>query len=381
MGLLGLIPALLAERTDQVFVIGWGTGLTVSALADLDGLRELRVAEISPAVLEAAPLFDHATRAVQDDPRVKRLRSDAYRALLRSESRFDLIVSQPSSPWSSGVELLYAREFLLQARDRLAPGGVHAQFFHAYETDEESVALILRTFVSVFPAAAVWHLQHNDLLMLGMQSDVALGDLRQLERRAGRPDFRRGLERAAVPGFAALLAHETFPFGVIHAAGLEGPLHTLGHPRLAHAAGLGFFRGRTAALPFTGRGEAARVGEASSLLRRYVASRGGRLAPEERARVVGEACRIGPARCATLLAQWMHEEPAAPQLAELRARMERRFAQAPGFGEGTLRHLERLFAGAPPVAAAGPDGGDPLFVAHYLAAAPFAAPRPGGETP
>jgi hypothetical protein len=210
-----------------------------------------------------------------------------------------------------------------------------------------------------------------------MESAATLADLRRLERRAGRADFRRGLERAGVPGFAALLAHETLPVGVIHAAGLEGPVHTLGHPRLAHAAGLGFFRGRTAALPFTGRGEAARVGEASSLLRRYVASRGGRLAPEERARVVGEACRIGPARCATLLAQWMHEEPGAAQIEELRARMERRFAQAPDLGEGTLHRLERLFAGAAP----GPDGDDRLFVAYYLAAAPFAAARPAGETP
>ena len=74
------------------------------------------------------------------------MRGDAYRTLLRSEGKFDLIVSEPSNPWVTGVEMLYSREFLEAARDRLTPGGVHAQWFHSYETDTEMLALMLRTY-------------------------------------------------------------------------------------------------------------------------------------------------------------------------------------------------------------------------------------------
>ena len=78
------------------------------------------------------------------------MRGDAYRTLLRSQGEFDLIVSEPSNPWVTGIEMLYSREFLEAARDRLTPGGVHAQWFHSYETDDETIALVLRTYQSVF---------------------------------------------------------------------------------------------------------------------------------------------------------------------------------------------------------------------------------------
>ena len=43
------------------------------------------------------------------------VRSDAYRALQRSTSLYDVIVSEPSNPWVTGVELLYSLEFLKAA--------------------------------------------------------------------------------------------------------------------------------------------------------------------------------------------------------------------------------------------------------------------------
>ena len=45
-------------------------------------------------------------------------------ALLRSPDRYDVITSEPSNPWVAGVEMLFSREFLALAKDRLAPGGV-----------------------------------------------------------------------------------------------------------------------------------------------------------------------------------------------------------------------------------------------------------------
>ena len=112
----------------------------------------MRVAEISRAVIAAAaPYFDVGNGNASKSPKVEILRGDAYRTLLRSERKFDLIVSEPSNPWVTGVEMLYSREFLQAAREHLAPGGVYAQWFHVYESDVDVVSLVLRTYADVFP--------------------------------------------------------------------------------------------------------------------------------------------------------------------------------------------------------------------------------------
>ena len=51
--------------------------------------------------------------------------------------------------------MLFSREFLEAARNRLRPGGVYAQWFHTYETDRESLALVLSTYAAVFDRVAV----------------------------------------------------------------------------------------------------------------------------------------------------------------------------------------------------------------------------------
>ena len=140
MALAALLPALFADRTESAFVIGFGTGITAGYLAELAGMRSVTVAEISSGVLGAAPLFDFANNGASHHPKIEHVRSDAYRALLRSGERFDVIVSEPSNPWVAGIEMLFSREFLRAARDRLEPGGVYVQWYHLYENNDRSVA-------------------------------------------------------------------------------------------------------------------------------------------------------------------------------------------------------------------------------------------------
>jgi spermidine synthase len=130
---------------------------------------------------------------------------------------YDVIISEPSNPWVVGVEMLYSREFLEAARERLAPGGVYAQWFHIYESDPEVVALVLRTYASVFPNISVWYTLASDMLLLGFnQVDRAL-DVEALEERFARSDFRAGFERVGIESFAQFAAHELLPLGTVQA--------------------------------------------------------------------------------------------------------------------------------------------------------------------
>ncbi|MEE9609304.1 MAG: fused MFS/spermidine synthase, partial [Myxococcota bacterium] len=376
MALVALLPALFAETVERGLVIGYGTGVSVGELAALPSVREVVVAEISPAVLDAAPLFDYGNLDASHQPAVRVVPGDAYRTLLRSEGSFDVIVSEPSNPWVTGVEMLFSREFLAAARDRLTPGGVYAQWFHDYETDAATVAMVLRTYASVFDHVSVWYALGSDLILLGFREPHHALDVRRLGARAALPELAAGLRRCRIQSLPELLAHELLPLGVVHATALPGEIHTLLQPRLSHLAARAFYSSRSGQMPSTAALAAARVGYRNSLLRRYVARRGGRLPEAARTRMADEACQHRPAVCITLLAQWTHEVPDSPG----REKLESAIRANPLLGKvidlRLVEPLSRLYS-REPRATDGPDAlGAALqatdrFSRYYHHAAPF----------
>jgi hypothetical protein len=303
MALAGLLPALFAEEARRAFVIGWGTGVSAGELGALDSIEEVVVAEISAGVLEAAPLFDAANLNASRNPKVRVVRSDAYRALLRSEGHYDVIVSEPSNPWMAGVEMLYSAEFLAAARDRLTPGGVYVQWYHQYETDRAAVELVLRTVGSVFERAAIWYGGGPDFLVLGLRAGVRPGDLARFAARAARPDLAAGLARSGVAELPALLAHELLNPEQFRAVLTPGPLHTLTHPRLSDLAARAFFRGARADLALLQGRKRARSQDAA-LLAQHTSKLSGealQLAWEQATR---EGCARRADVCQLLAAGW-----------------------------------------------------------------------------
>ena len=267
MSLLASLPALFAEKAERGFIIGWGTGVTAGELASLKTMEHIDVAEISPGVIQAAPYFDFASMNASNNPKIHVIQSDAYRALMRSEGSYDVIISEPSNPWVTGVEMLFSRDFLEVAKGRLSPGGVYCQWLQEYETNTEAIEIVFRTYAAVFDHVAVWRSKSPDLLLLGFNDKGNALDHYRLEERARRPDFKASLERAGIHSFPELLAHEVLPLGVVHTIADEGPIQTPYHPILNYVAGRAFFRGQTGQLPFSGHRNAAEIGRKNSLLR------------------------------------------------------------------------------------------------------------------
>jgi spermidine synthase len=374
-GLLAVLPAMLAEKAERAFVIGWGTGITAGELASFESMQRVDVAEISPAVLEAAPLFDFVNLSASTNPKIRAIQSDAYRALMRSEGTYDLIVSEPSHVWAAGVEMLFSREFLETARSRLSPGGIFCQFIHRYENDDETIGMVVRTFASAFDHVTVWRDVNEVLFLLGFENPRWAADHFRLAQQAERPDFKATLERTSIMSFPALLAHEVLPLGVVHAAQLGGPIHSLYHPRLNYLAGRAFFRGDEGELPFTGFGEAARVGARNSLLRGYAARFGGSLPDEERTEMIFEACRTLGRRCNVLLAEWLSEDADS---AALESALELVGRSDLGATRAELEEMARLFHASPvpqgeTVALDEAERASHHFVRSYHHAAPFRA--------
>jgi predicted membrane-bound spermidine synthase len=373
-GLLGLVPAVLSEGCRRAFVIGYGTGMTVGRLVALETVEEVVVAEISQGVMEAAVQFEPYNGHVLEDPKTRIVRSDAYRALLRSEDRYDVIVSEPSNPWVTGVEMLYSRDFLQSARGRLSPGGIFVQWFHTYEMDEETIALVFETFRTVFRRNAVWYGRGPDLLILGFRDDDHSIDLEALEERWERDDFREQFALLGIHELSQLLAHELLPVGVLTEAELPRKVHTIAHPILSHQAALAFFRGEGAELPDLLSPKAISVGRRTSLLQRFDSRHG--LAQGDRVAAIAETCRYRLEPCATLFAEWQSREPGSATLADLleQARQSRDHHEV--VRPALLETLALLFrppdAGAAPLAYEEVEAAARAFPRFYHHGAPFA---------
>ncbi len=345
--LIALIPALLAESHARAFVIGLGTGVTAGELAALDGTQRVTVAEISQAVIDADPLFAAGNLGASTDPKIEIIRGDAYRTLLRSSERYDVITSEPSNPWVAGVEMLYTKEFLEAVRSRLSPGGVYGQWFHVYESNPEVIALILRTYASVFPLASVWYTGGSDLLLVGMdRSDRAL-DVDALEARFRQPDFEVGFGRVPIDRFPRLLAHELIPLGVLHADTLAGPIHTIRHPLLSDLAARAFFRGGPTACidPYLSEDQ-RHAALNNSLLRRYAGK--AEVLPEEILELAArESCRFDRLRdCATWLARWSVDYPDSDRWRRSASALRKRLrGLARAIGSRRLALLSAFYAG------------------------------------
>jgi spermidine synthase len=163
--LLGHLGAL-ARPPRHVLIIGFGGGMTASALTRYPELERLDCVEIEPAVLGAAPVLTQLNRNVLQDPRVHIIYDDARNFLLTTHERYDLIVSEPSNPWIAGVASLFTREFYHAAQEHLERGGAFVQWVQAYSLFPGDLRMVLGTFLSVFQGGTLWHGNATDLILM-----------------------------------------------------------------------------------------------------------------------------------------------------------------------------------------------------------------------
>jgi spermidine synthase len=149
------VPMLLHPAPRRALVIGWGAGATAASAAQYP-LESLECVEIEPAVYEAAPFFEDLSGDLRHDERFRITFRDGRNRLLRAGDPWDVIVSEPSNPWISGVSNLFTREFYEVVLGRLASGGIFGQWFHYYHLDPADVKVEVKTFLSVFPHASLW---------------------------------------------------------------------------------------------------------------------------------------------------------------------------------------------------------------------------------
>ncbi len=170
--MLGLLPAFAQPRPRRVFVVGFGSGATTRAIADVPGVSHIDVAEIERAVLRASRHFRDVNRDVLADPRVRVIEDDARSALMLSDSAYDLVLSEPSNPWIAGIAALYTRDYFRVVARHLAPGGVFGQWLQMYRVTPDFVAVVAANLRAVFPYVQIWFANSSDLVAVASLSPI-----------------------------------------------------------------------------------------------------------------------------------------------------------------------------------------------------------------
>ncbi|MBN1825280.1 MAG: fused MFS/spermidine synthase [Candidatus Eisenbacteria bacterium] len=231
--LVSQIPMLIHPDPKEVLVIGLGSGITLGSVVT-HPVDYAECVEISPAVVRAAAYFRDWHGDVTKNPRVRMILDDGRNYLLASERAYDVIVSEPSKPWISGVSNLFTRECYQLLREHLKPGGIACQWFHYYSMSPRDFRITLRTFLSVFPYVQVWNADNN-VFLLGSDEPIQI-DTESIRRRMESVEVRRDLDRIDVKTVYRLLGHYMFGEKEAREYVGKGPLNTDDLPLIEFSA-------------------------------------------------------------------------------------------------------------------------------------------------
>ncbi|HBL16304.1 MAG TPA: hypothetical protein DD417_05970 [Elusimicrobia bacterium] len=319
--LLAHLPLTLHPGAQEALLIGLGSGITAGS-ALRHPLTRLDVVEIARGVADAEPFFRPVNGAPLADPRAALHIADAKTFLRESRRSYDVIISEPSNPWVSGVGGLFSAGFYHEARSRLRPGGVMVQWFHLYEMSDEILSLVLRTFCAEFPHATLWDIGSNDILLVGSSAPLEY-PFPLMEAAVARPPVQEELRRLGLGRLSTLLSLQAGSDAAVRRAAGTGPLNRDRAPLLEYRAPLALYLNGVSGLvgalderrpPANGRGLA---------MAEYLPRRG---RPFDRAELRELV--------------WYHGRYGGPVFAALRADWNRRFPDAAIRSERDIMDLQ-----------------------------------------
>ena len=164
--LLPLVALAHRPAARTAAVIGYGSGMSSHFLLAGPRMERVVTIEIEPEMVAGARSFYPANRRAVDDPRSVLAIDDAKSYFATEHQRYDLILSEPSNPWVSGVSGLFTTEFYRRVRGYLTEDGVFGQWLHAYELDDALVVSVLAAIHQNFRSYDVFLVSGGDLLVV-----------------------------------------------------------------------------------------------------------------------------------------------------------------------------------------------------------------------
>jgi spermidine synthase len=173
MLMLAALPLAVHPQPEEIAVIGWGSGLSTHTLLGSPVPKRVDTIEIERAMWDGAKLFAQRNSRAYLDPRSEAHFEDAREFFARGQRRYDVVVSEPSNPWVSGVASLFTQEFYRGVKRSLKPGGMLVQWVHSYEISDALLAEMVAALLQEFPGAEIYAASTADLIILAPRDGLA----------------------------------------------------------------------------------------------------------------------------------------------------------------------------------------------------------------
>jgi hypothetical protein len=166
MRLAAALPLAMHQAPYDIGIIGFGSGMpTHTALGD-PRVRSVETVEIEPAMVQGAMIFAPQVGRAYADPRSRIVIDDAKSWFAGRRNKYDIIISEPSNPWVSGVASLFSKEFYQFIPHQLKTDGLFVQWVQLYEVDDRLISSILNALTPEFGDYAAWLSNDVDLLII-----------------------------------------------------------------------------------------------------------------------------------------------------------------------------------------------------------------------
>ena len=194
------IPFLFKPDAERVAVIGLASGVTAGAATVQTAPKEIDIIELEPAIVQASHLFDQWNNEPLLDPRVRLHTNDGRNQIvLAADQTYDIVVSEPSNPWLSGVSNLFTREFFEIGKRKLKPGGIWSQWVQMYGMDYDDLRSLLSTFADTWPHVRLFStIEDADIVLVGSESPLVLDALQMQQIIQQNPKMARDLKLVAI---------------------------------------------------------------------------------------------------------------------------------------------------------------------------------------
>jgi spermidine synthase len=197
MILTAVLPMALNPQAKTAATIGLGSGLTSHTLLSNPRLTGVDTVEIEKRMVEGASRFRPTVELVYTDPRSKIYIDDAKTFFSTYNRKYDLIVSEPSNPWVSGVAGLFSDEFYRLIRRHMNDDGVFVQWVQLYEINTELVVSVLKAVRANFSDYEVYAPNDFDMIIIAK----GMGELNEPDMEIMKiPAIDAALKRIHVNG-------------------------------------------------------------------------------------------------------------------------------------------------------------------------------------
>jgi spermidine synthase len=184
---LSALAVLARPKAESALVVGYGGGIALIALAP--SVQAIDVIELEPAVIAAnRSIADVRALDPLQDSRITIIQNDARAALALTTKQYELIISQPSHPWTAGASHLYTLEFMQQARRHLTDDGVFVQWMGADFLDEALLRSLASTLLAAFEHVRLYRPSPQTLVFLASRQPLEVEDISRSQGSALKHD-------------------------------------------------------------------------------------------------------------------------------------------------------------------------------------------------